>query len=55
MWSRIMDLTPLRRWASPEEIADWIYFVAVRNRFMTGQNLLIDGGEAGRTEFVWPD
>ena len=55
MWARIMDLTPLRRWASPEEIADWIYFVAVRNRFMTGQNLLIDGGEAGRTEFVWPD
>ena len=55
MWSRIMDLTPLRRWASPEEIADWVYFVAVQNRFMTGQNLLIDGGEAGRTEFVWPE
>ena len=55
MWGRIMDLTPLRRWAEPEEIAEWIYFVAVTNRFMTGQNLLIDGGEAGRTEFVWPD
>ena len=55
LWGRIMDLTPLRRWATPEEIAEWIYFVAVTNRFMTGQNLLIDGGEAGRTEFVWPD
>lgn len=55
LWSRIMDLTPLRRWATPEEIAEWIYFVAATNRFMTGQNLLIDGGEAGRTEFVWPD
>ena len=55
LWSRIMDLTPLRRWATPEEIAEWIHFVAVTNRFMTGQNLLIDGGEAGRTEFVWPD
>ena len=55
LWNRIMDLTPLRRWATPEEIAEWIYFVAVTNRFMTGQNLLIDGGEAGRTEFVWPD
>ena len=54
LWNRIMDLTPLRRWATPEEIAEWIYFVAVTNRFMTGQNLLIDGGEAGRTEFVWP-
>ena len=55
LWGRIMNLTPLRRWATPEEIAEWIYFVAVTNRFMTGQNLLIDGGEAGRTEFVWPD
>ncbi|MDO4291015.1 MAG: SDR family oxidoreductase [Eggerthellaceae bacterium] len=54
LWTRIMELTPLRRWATPEEIAEWIYFVAVTNRFMTGQNLLIDGGEAGRSEFVWP-
>lgn len=54
LWGRIMELTPLKRWATPEEIAEWIYFVAVTNRFMTGQNLLIDGGEAGRNEFVWP-
>ena len=53
--NRIMELTPLKRWASAEEIAEWIYFVAVINRFMTGQNLLIDGGEAGRAEFVWPE
>lgn len=55
LWNRIMELTPLKRWASPEEIAEWVYFVAVTNRFMTGQNLLIDGGEAGRAEFVWPE
>ena len=55
LWNRIMELTPLKRWATPEEIADWIYFVAVVNRFMTGQNLLIDGGEAGCAEFVWPE
>lgn len=54
MWGRIMDLTPLRRWATPAEIAEWVYFVGVTNRFMTGQNLLVDGGEAGRSEFVWP-
>lgn len=54
MWDRIMELTPLKRWATPEEIAEWIYFVGVTNRFMTGQNLLVDGGEAGATEFVWP-
>lgn len=55
LWSRIMDLTPLKRWATPQEIAEWIYFVGVTNRFMTGQNLLIDGGEAGSFDFVWPD
>lgn len=55
LWAKIMEQTPLKRWASPEEIAEWIYFVAVNNRFMTGQNLLIDGGEAGRAEFVWPE
>lgn len=55
MWNRIMELTPLKRWAEPVEIAEWIYFVAVTNRFMTGQNLLIDGGEAGRMEFVWSE
>lgn len=54
MWERIMQLTPLRRWAEPDEIAEWVYFVGVTNRFMTGQNLLIDGGEAGAAEFVWP-
>ena len=55
MWERIMQLTPLRRWAEPGEIAEWVYFVGVTNRFMTGQNLLIDGGEAGAAEFVWPE
>ncbi len=55
LWGQIMELTPLRRWASPEEIAEWIYFISVRNRFMTGQNLLIDGGEAGDAHFVWKD
>lgn len=55
LWNRIMDLTPLKRWASPEEIADWVYFVGAVNRFMTGQNLLIDGGEAGNTQFIWPE
>ena len=53
LWNQIMDLTPLKRWASPEEIADWIYFLGVTNRFMTGQNLLIDGGEAGYCKFIW--
>lgn len=52
-WDKIMELTPLKRWATPEEIAEWAYFLTVVNKFMTAQNLLIDGGEAAKFSFVW--
>ena len=55
LWNAIMELTPLKRWAEASEIAEWVYFVAVKNKFMTGQNLLIDGGEAGNCKFIWPE
>lgn len=55
LFAKIMELTPLKRWATCEEIAQWVYFVSVVNKFMTGQNLLIDGGEAGYNQFIWPD
>ena len=54
LWERIMDLTPLKRWMSIEEAAEWAYFMTVTNRFCTGQNILIDGLEAGNMTFVWP-
>lgn len=55
LWNQIMDLTPLRRWMSVEETADWAYFITVTNRFCTGQNILIDGLEYGNAHFVWPE
>lgn len=54
LWNQIMELTPLRRWMTPEEAAEWVYFMAVTNRFCTGQNILIDGLEAGDSHFIWP-
>ncbi len=30
LWNAIMDLTPLKRWMSVEEAAEWIYFMAVK-------------------------
>lgn len=54
LWNEIMELTPLKRWMTVEETAEWIYFMAVKNRFCTGQNILIDGLEAGNCNFVWP-
>lgn len=53
LWKKIMALTPLKRWATPEEIATWCYFVTVVNSFCTGQDFLIDGGESTDAKFIW--
>lgn len=53
LWAQIMEETPLKRWASVEEIAQWAYFLTVTNGFCTGQNILVDGGEAINYNFVW--
>ena len=50
-----MDETPLKRWATPEEIAEWSYFLTVTNTFCTGQNILVDGGESINYNFVWKE
>lgn len=55
LWAQIMDETPLRRWATAEEMADWAYFLTVTNKFCTGQNILVDGGESINYNFVWKD
>ena len=53
-WKRIMKVTPLSRWCTPEEAADWIYFLTVTQRFCTGQSIVVDGGEKDcRSTFVW--
>ena len=55
LWAEIMNETPLKKWATPEEIAEWAYFLTVTNTFCTGQNILVDGGESINYHFVWKD
>ena len=56
LWQRIMDVTPLRRWAEPEDIAEWVWFMTVVNKNCTGQDILVDNGEKDlNSTFVWPD
>ena len=55
LWAEIMGETPLKRWATAEEMAEWAYFLTVTNKFCTGQNILVDGGESINFNFVWKD
>lgn len=53
-WKEIMKVTPLKKWATAEEIAEWIYFLSIINKFCTGQDIIIDGGEKDlNNTFVW--
>lgn len=53
LWQAVMEETLLPKWASAEEIAEWAYFMTVINRSMTAQDLLIDNGEAAKSNFIW--
>ena len=56
LWKRIMDVTPLKKWAEPGEIAQWCYFLTVVNQSCTGEDILIDNGETHlNSSFVWPE
>lgn len=50
---KVLKETILHRWATPEEIAEWAYFLTVTNTFMTAQDILVDGGEAAKSNFIW--
>ena len=55
-WQKIMDVTPLKKWASLDEVAEWFYFLTVINKSSTGENFLVDNGEAKLNQhFVWKE
>lgn len=53
LYKRVCDETLLGKWASPKEIAEWVYFMAAVNRSATGQDVIIDNGETVKFNFVW--
>ncbi len=52
-WAEIMHETPMKKWADASEIAEWVYFIAVENKSMTAQDIIIDNGESSRANFIW--
>lgn len=40
----IIKNIPVGRMGLPEEIADFVYYISVSNNFISGQNIVIDGG-----------
>lgn len=55
LWKAIMDVTPMKKWTTLDEVCEWVAFLTLTNRSMSGQNLLIDNGEMHlNPTFVWP-
>ena len=53
-WEQIMRVTPLKKWMTLSEVCDWVYFLTVTNKSMTGQDILVDNGEYNSNNtFVW--
>lgn len=52
-WKKIMKMTPMNKWATATEAADWIYFLSVVNKSCTAQDIVIDNGEMYNHQFIW--
>ena len=52
-YEAVLNETLFHKWANPEEIADWAYFLTAINSSMTGEDILIDNGEMLKSNFIW--
>ncbi len=53
LYEAVLNETMLHQWSSVEEIGKWAYFMTIINKSMTAQDLLIDNGEAAKSNFIW--
>jgi 3-oxoacyl-[acyl-carrier protein] reductase len=53
LYDAVLNEALLHRWSDVGEIAKWAYFLTVTNKSMTAQDLLIDNGEAAKSNFIW--
>ncbi len=53
MYKEVLNETLLNKWMMPEEVADFVYFVSVVNKSMTGEDIFVDNGEKLKSNFIW--
>ncbi len=53
LYQKVLDESLLNKWAEPEEIAEFVYFVSVINKSMTGEDIFVDNGEKLKSNFIW--
>lgn len=53
LWEAVLQESMLHKWMTLEEVAEWAWFLTVVNRSMTAQDVLVDNGEAAKSNFIW--
>ena len=53
LYKNVLTETLLNKWAEANEIADLVYYLAVINKSITGQDIIIDNGESIKRNFIW--
>ena len=53
LYKEVLNETLLNKWMTPEEVAEFVYFITVINKSMTGEDIFIDNGEKLKSNFVW--
>ena len=49
---KISNASVLKKWLEPEEAANWIYFIAVTDSSMHGQDVIVDNGECSKHNWI---
>lgn len=53
LYQKVLNETLLNKWMTEEEVSEYVYFMTVINKSMTGENILVDNGEALKSNFIW--
>lgn len=53
LYEDVANQNILHKWIECSELAEWVYFIAVKNKSATGADFLIDCGENNNYMFIW--